>query len=260
MRCPRPEGYKFKNTPAAKPKCVRVIYANGYQCDFPVFRRREEWGSFVYEIAINDEWVASDPKAINAWFEEIVAALNPASDNGHQLRRIVRMIKFFAKVHARRRRVKFPAGLVATALAVECYHPVPDRDDEALYWTLNTLSKRLDSLPVMANGVQVSEERDIDRIARLVEEAKAAINTLGILHEADASETDARKAWKQVFRHSFFNEPSKALEQKSALATPTLLSSVVAGLDPAEKVRRAEAAVRWTQERNLGTQPWASRN
>lgn len=248
----------LKYQPEAKPKCVRVVYADGYQCDFPVFRRSEEWGFFVYEIAINDEWVASDPKAINIWFEEVVAALSPPSVNGHQLRRIVRMIKSFAKVHAKRRRVKFPAGLVVSALAVECYQPVPDRDDEALYWTLHTLRQRSQYLPVMANGVQVSDERDIDRIGRLVEEANTVVNALGAVHEGDATATDARKAWKQVFRHSFFDEPVKALEQKSVLSAPPVLSSVVAGLDPAEKARRAEAAVRSTQERSLGTQPWAS--
>src|SRR5690554_5110767 len=29
----------MKNDPELKKKCVRVVYANGYQCDFPVFRR-----------------------------------------------------------------------------------------------------------------------------------------------------------------------------------------------------------------------------
>src|SRR5690606_31751012 len=59
----------LKNEPLIKKKCVRVIYADGYQCDFPVFRRRWTGTRWAYELSDGDEWVSSDPAAINKWID-----------------------------------------------------------------------------------------------------------------------------------------------------------------------------------------------
>src|SRR5206468_12100727 len=57
----------MKNEPESKKKCVRVIYSAGYQCDFPVFRRRANQSGWSYELSSGDEWVASDPQSMNVW-------------------------------------------------------------------------------------------------------------------------------------------------------------------------------------------------
>ena len=41
----------MKSEPEAKPKCVRVVYADGYQCDFAVIRRLWTGADYVYELA-----------------------------------------------------------------------------------------------------------------------------------------------------------------------------------------------------------------
>lgn len=264
------KGTNLNNEPEAKSKCVRVIYADGYQCDFPVFQRKSEGSGYLYEIAIGDDWVRSDPKAINAWFEDEIADKSPDNEGTYQLRRIVRTLKYFAKVHAHRRKLKFPAGLVATALAVECYVAVEGRDDEAFFQTLKTLSFRSKYVPVFANGIIVSDDKDVDRIGRLVDEAAAAVEVLETLNvdENSLSDTDARRAWKKTFRHSFFEEPSSdekstRLERKSsvgagaALATPALASSVVAALSAEEKAQRAESAVDAIRKTGRDAEPWS---
>lgn len=251
----------LKNPPEAKPKCVRVTYADGYQCDFPVFRRKVNGTQFTYEIAVNEEWTASDPLSINAWFHEQVRARSPETTGSYQLRRITRLVKYFAKVHAFRTGLKFPAGLVATALAVECYVPVADRDDKAFYLTLAALSRRLAQLPVWANGTIISDHRDVDRIQRLADAAKDVVAALATLGD-NSSAAEARKAWKKVFRHSFFDEPTlnalRAPEIKAAgIAAPALLSSTVSAMAQSERAQRLQAAVDARKTAGNASQPWA---
>jgi 5-carboxymethyl-2-hydroxymuconate isomerase len=257
----------MKFPPEAKPKCVRVVYANGYQCDFPVFRRRWTGESYTYDLAAGDAWVQSDPRAMNAWLEDAVISLSPEGEGSRQLRRIIRLGKFFAKVHAARLNRKFPGGLVATAIFVEAYQSVEGRDDQSFYETLQIIAGRSEYSPVYANGVQISDAKDVDRIKRLIDEAAVAVEKLSTLAD-DVSESDARKAWKKVFRHSFFDEVvvenalAMALETKSAfgasvLAAPMLASSSVAALSQAEKAERMHSAVSARQSEGSGGKPWS---
>lgn len=53
-----------------------------------MFRRRQKTDACEYEIAAGDEWTASNPAAINRWFEEQVRERSPNEDGGYQLRRM----------------------------------------------------------------------------------------------------------------------------------------------------------------------------
>jgi hypothetical protein len=180
------------------------------------------------------------------------------------------MGKFFAKTHSARLNCKFPNGLVATALFIEAYVPIEGRDDEAFRETLRAISYRSKYSPVYANGVQVSDEKDTDRIGRLIEEAKASVVELGKLDSGNTTASDAGKAWKKVFRHSFFDEVEEAansafvpLEKKSALAgmvvaAPFVASQTAAALSEGERAERMESAIRARKERGGGGKPWSS--
>jgi hypothetical protein len=262
----------MKNEPERKKKCVRVVYADGYQCDFPVFRRIEEQEGWTYELACGDEWIASDPLAMNLWVDDRVTALSPENGGSRQLRRIIRFVKYLCKVHAYRTMRKFPAGLVATGLAIESYVPKEGRDDESLRETLRKLACRWKSAPVIANGKQVSDDKDIERIGRLIEQAAEAVRALDELDADDTSVKDARKAWRKVFRHSHFDEPAEeaakgfaaALETKSALGTglaaPTILGSqVAASVSGPERVQRLRASAEAKRSSGGGQAPWTDR-
>lgn len=245
------KGQKFKTEPVVKKKCVRVVYEDGYQVDLPVLRRTSNGSTDSYEIALGEEWTASDPKAINKWFEERVQALSPDSDGTYQARRIVRFIKYFSKVHAARTGLRYPAGLAATALAIECYQPVKDRDDEAVYLTLKSLRDRWEQSPVMANGAVIS--CDTDRIKRLSEAAGEAVKALASLVDEESETTDemARKAWKRVFSHSFFDGEAavKAMDAARGIAAP----AIVTRLPEDERLAMArEKATEVPQQ----TRPW----
>ena len=255
----------MKNDPATKKKCVRVIYRDGYQCDFPVFRRTWTETGWNYELSSGDDWVASDPRAMNAWIKLQVSTKSPEVEGSYQLRRIIRFVKFFFKVQAHRTGLKFPSGLVATALAVECYSAQVGRDDLSFRETLRALSYRWKHSPVIANGCQISDDKDPDRIERAIDEANAALDHLDTLDREDASEKDALKAWKKVFRHSFFDETATStnalagLEAKSALGSPALSLGALAGLTQEAKAERMQSAVDARIAQGGGSKPWASR-
>ena len=258
----------IKNAPESKKKCVRVIYADGYQCDFPVFRRHSTVAGWTYELSAGDDWDASDPRSMNSWIDEQVSTRSPETSGSYQLRRIIRLGKYYSKAHAVRLGRKFPGGLVATALFIEAYVPIEGRDDKAFRETLRTISNRSKYSPVYANGVQVTDDKDTDRIGRLIDEAKSSVEELDKLDGDDTTESDAGKAWKKVFRHSFFDEivekaanSALALSRKTSalgigLATAILPSQAVAALPEAERTERMEAAVRARAESGRGGKPW----
>lgn len=260
----------LKNDPETKKKCVRVVYSEGYQCDFPVFRRSWTGAVWKYELSSGDEWISSDPAAMNKWIETTVATKSPEKSGSYQLRRIIRLGKFFSKTHSSRLDRKFPGGLVATALFIEAYMSVEGRDDEAFRETLRTLSNRSKYSPVYANGIQISDDKDIDRIGRLIEQAKDSVRELDKLDASNTTHSGANKIWKTVFCHSFFKEEAKdagndsstSLEKKSALAgvglaAPFLGSQAAAALSDSEKMSRMEAAVSARKESGSGGKPWS---
>lgn len=261
----------LKNDPETKKKCVRVVYAEGYQCDFPVFRRTWTDAGWRYELSSGDEWVGSDPAAMNKWIETTVSAKSPETSGSYQLRRVIRLGKFFSKTHSSRLNRTFPGGLVATALFIEAYSAVDGRDDKAFRETLRKLSNRSKNSPVYANGIQISDDKDTDRIGRLIDEAKESVKKLDTLNADDATDADANKIWKTIFRHSFFEEDTKdaansasaPFEKKSALgatglAAPFLASQAAAALSDSEKVSRMEAAVSARKESGSGGKPWSN--
>jgi hypothetical protein len=259
----------MKNDPVTKKKCVRVVYSDGYQCDFPVFRRRWTDVGWKYELSAGDEWIDSDPRAMNSWIELQVSAKSPETSGSYQVRRIIRLGKFFTKTHAARLNLSFPGGLVATALFIEAYASDDGRDDRSFRETLRSLSQRSKHSPVYANGIQVSDDKDVDRMGRLIDQAKSSLEALDALDDDAADDKKARGAWRKTFKHSFFAEPvndeakaAMALETKSAvgagLAAPFLASAAAAALSDAERTERMEAAVKSRQSSGEGGKPWSS--
>ncbi len=249
------KGVNLKSEPKAKKKCVRVIYSDGYQCDFPVFKRTALGPSFCYEIGIGQEWIASDPGAINSWFENVVKDRSPEQEGSLQLRRIVRLVKYFSKVHAAGTGRAFPAGLVVTALAVECYRPTSDGDDRALLETLGVLALRDPHAPVLANGSRVSGNKDPERIERLRVAAAEAVKALsGVRRGYDVTDEQIRKAWKAVFKHSYFDSALK--EEKKSFDYSSGVAPGLIGLSDQERLRRAEAATQAVESRGAQSKPW----
>lgn len=113
-----------------KNTCVRVVYANNYHIDLPIYIMKDEVAFLAHK---SKGWTESDPKAFRDWF------LSKVSSNGEQLRRIVRYLKAWKDYKS------LPLkGIELTILACENIDCFENRDDKALKNTLINIISTLE--------------------------------------------------------------------------------------------------------------------
>ena len=226
MVCKALQHQRFNRKPEIRTNCVRVYYNEGYHVDIPVYRIISEgdmYGTAVisYELASSD-WKPSNPESVNAWFDKRNKSLSPDTTNGRQLRRIVRMLKAFARSRDSWQSKIATGFMITTLIADECYHHDIGREDKALYNTMVAMRDRLyDSLEInhpTINGEKLTKGKYDARARFLRDKLDWAINELGILHNNDCDSEKALKAWGKIFNTDFFTSrlQKRPLEIKSA--------------------------------------------
>jgi hypothetical protein len=217
-------GGNFKTEPEARENAVTIWYADGYHVDLAIYKKANEfWDGEVHYHAGKD-WTKRDPQAITNWFDEKNKELSPAEGffsaptvSDHQFRRIVRLIKFWAKS---RSGWSMPSGLVLTVLAAECFKKDDHRDDLALVNTLNSIAQRLLSNKEVYNptedGVSLLRKDDhhkqiISLQEKIDQWVPALIKTLS---NRDCSDLAADNAWEDFFNNTWWTGE----QRKKALA------------------------------------------
>lgn len=235
-------GGQFKETPTASKNAVTVWYSTGQHLDFAIYRKNvDEYGNDIIEHASGNDWKKRDPDAVTDWFRERVLTLSPKQENGatvedKQLRRIVRLIKFFTKS---RTNWTLPGGMIVSALAVECYQPSQHRDDRALLKTLEVMQSRLNVYTWVDSPIDGSVLIDNDKrqaeIERLRDRLSELIPKMGVLYTANCTREQARNAWREFFNHEYWNaENDKALKMASSLLSPATAAPSTAFAFPSE--------------------------
>jgi hypothetical protein len=199
-RALRNGGGNFSRPPQARTNAVTAWYAAGHHVDLAIYRRN---GSSL-EHAGGDTWNRCEPEQIPAWFKTKNIDLSPVGRAG-QFRRVVRWTKAFAKS---RKTWNMPGGMILSALVAECYRPHESRDDVALLDTFTAISQRLSfgNLHVgnPAGGSLTGKQKYLDRVGVLRDKLKWVLPKLEVLRDADCTEGDAKRAWRWVFNHSFW--------------------------------------------------------
>ncbi len=217
----------FLEEPEARTNAVTVWYADGYHLDFAIYRRSENsLGTYNYEHA-STEWVTRDPDEVTAWFEAVVEEKSPTADRFgnapkvrlHQLRRIVRLVKWFCRS---RSSWNLPGGMIASTLVDECYRPDRDRDDVALYNTLAAMQARLqDSCKVYhpkGDGRELTgKEQHFIQVEMLKDKLDKNMPKLANIFEPGCTREQARSAWDWIFNHAFWAD-KEVVEESVALA------------------------------------------
>jgi hypothetical protein len=188
--------------PEVRKNCVRIHYNQGHHVDVPMYREAVTDGRTCLDLA-SSTWRRADPEGVSRWFDDAVVAKSPDDTNGRQLRRVVRLLKAFARS---RPSWSLPSGFIFSILAVECFSPWPGRDDVALYETLRSLHERLGRdltvrHPVLGEFVTKSN-RD-DPLEALRDRSLEALKALQILFEHPPSER-IYSAWGEFFRRRDF--------------------------------------------------------
>jgi len=194
----------FQIPPEVKTNCVRVHYKSGYHVDIPVYRILDD-GSL--QLASSD-WIGSSPQEVTEWYNDAVIKKSPDSNNGRQMRRVTRDLKFYMKSRDGWKK-KMPSGFEISVLVDECYLADVGREDVSLYETLNAVKNRLDfnlevKHPIRSDMLTDGEDDANTRFLR--EKLTEAVSQLEVLFEEDCTRLDALKAWNKVFKHTFWKE------------------------------------------------------
>jgi hypothetical protein len=220
----------FRQPPKARDNAVTVWYADGYHLDFAIYRRRSDWWSEVIEHAGADGWRKRNPKEVSEWFHSAVEDHSPSLFSNvekKQLRRIVRLLKWFCKS---RDTWDMPGGMIVSVLAVECYMADSTRDDIALYNTIVKLSNRLAhschvKSPV-ADEWLTEKEKNLQRVRKFKGQLDKAIEKLAVLADNTCTDQQASQAWNFVFNHDFWIEAANSVVRATSsggLLQPTAM-------------------------------------
>ncbi len=213
MVCDAVQDPAFATPPEVRTNCVRVYYSEGHHVDIPVYREgTDEEDNVCYELA-STLWRHSDPEAVTKWFNEAVKEMSPDDTNGRQMRRVVRLIKSFARS---RESWNMPSGFIISVLVSERYQPVEDRDDAAFLKTIREIHSRLQNNltvdhPVVEEKLTLTTEDSC--MAEMRDRLGKALDDLAVLEDAGCTRKAALQAWKRVFNTDFFDD---LLEKESA--------------------------------------------
>lgn len=211
--CASGEAHLFNQEPQVRTNAVTVYYQSGYHFDLPVYRiYLDEWtGEEVIEHA-GTEWRKRNPRAMNDWFKKQVKEKSPKKDEGAtvkegQLRRIVQLVKMFAK--SRPDYINIAGGLIITVLVNDCYVPHYDRDDVALFETLQKIHTRTQHDTEVMNpvdfGEKITDKKErYNQVRNFSNEIEKAIGWLTPLFDPNCDEHTAYKAWNKLFKHEYW--------------------------------------------------------
>jgi hypothetical protein len=101
----------FKTPPEVKTNCVRVFYVAGYHVDIPVYRLLDDES---LELA-SSSWIGSSPTDVTEWYNSAVINNSPDTNNGRQMRRVTRLLKFYMKSRDGWKK-KMPSGFELSVL------------------------------------------------------------------------------------------------------------------------------------------------
>lgn len=225
----------FKTPPEVKKNCVRVHYEGGYHVDIPCYRevRTEDWRGreeVYWELASSD-WKRSDPVAVTQWFEDENKKQSPDETNGRQLRRVVRMVKKFARSRASWKS-RIASGFMITKLVAERCHANAAREDAALRYTMTAIRDRLRGNLVIKHPVldqDLTKGSEDSRAKFLLEKLEEALKHLEVLDKADGTEEEALGAWDKVFATDFFSKRATSKDSAKSGSGPVSAGILIGG-------------------------------
>lgn len=231
---------RFNTQPVVKKNCVRIFYNDGYHVDMPVYRIRDDSGD--YELASSD-WVHSRAAAVEEWFNVANMSKSPDENNGRQFRRIVRMLKKFAKSRDSWKS-QTTSGFAITILAEEKYLANKDREDAALRDTMRAIYNRL-VLDLEVNhpvtpGAKVTKGTDDAKMKFFRDKLETALNNLEVLDKSDCTREQALKAWDKVFGTDFFISRFDGKEENRASEAAIFSGLISTKSDPVAVDKRGE--------------------
>lgn len=204
---------RFIRGPKLHTNCVRVYYKERdpekHHVDFAIYRKYDEEGKEIRELANQENWVESDPTQINCWFEDIITERNVFEDGkGSRLRVLIQLLKRFARS---RQAWDLPNGLKLTMLVTECQENYSDRIDEDFRNLLIKIEERLIKSKLIYNLAHpeippLTRTSSDANVENLLEKVTLALEKLEKLDDDDCDAKAAQMVWDWIFQSDGFLE------------------------------------------------------
>lgn len=120
-----------------KPSCIRVIYANDYHVDIPVYGICN--GRIYLARKGSDQWVESDPKKVVDWFR------GKLNEHGEQFRRVISYMKAWKDFKG----LDFPSIIITFLVGISFVKY--DRDDSCLLDSVSSIIFHLENYSQINN-------------------------------------------------------------------------------------------------------------
>lgn len=178
--------------------CIRVVYADAYHIDFPIYIMGEENGQEVAFLAHKvSGWTLSDPKAFTQWFQDAV------NTHGTQLRNVVKYLKAWNEY----KEVGFKS-IALTILVAEEFKEIESRDDKSLLETVIKIIDRLEKdfscyKPVMPKDEDVLSGHSYFEKIKMINSLKEVKNTLHTSIYHHTNDKDATELVQTLFGSRF---------------------------------------------------------
>lgn len=181
-----------KKKPEKKTNCIRVVYADGYHIDLPVYC---ESNRTIYLARLgDDQWVPNDAKIFNTWFYDRL-------EKTEQMRSCIKYLKAWKDFSGCDLK-----GIHLTVLVGLNHVSVNDRDDKSLMETVGKIIEYLNDNKAIYNPIDEKEDLIEDWS---VGKRAGVIDDLRKLHEKSlkaieaTDKQEASKFWRQVFSDRF---------------------------------------------------------
>lgn len=194
----------FSKPPEVRTNCVRVYYTAGFHVDVPAYRRLDDDS---LELAGAD-WKGSSPTDVTEWFNKAVIDKSPDKNNGRQMRRVTRLLKFYKQSRDSWKQ-SMPSGFEVSVLVDECYVADSAREDISLYETMLSIKLRLDDDLEVKHPTRddmLTDGSDDANTRLLKEKLTESVDNLQVLFESDCTRLEALRAWNCVFKHEYWKE------------------------------------------------------
>lgn len=120
----------------SKTSCERLIYPSSFHIDIPIYYYDAETDTCKLAVQ-SDEWVDSDPKALQDWFNKKVSTLT--SKSLAQLRRIIKYLKVWTAIKGKEDEIRIPS-IAITVLVANLYVEADDDDDAFIQTAVNVMN------------------------------------------------------------------------------------------------------------------------
>lgn len=183
----------------SKTSCERLSYPSSFHIDIPIYYFDSD--ADVCKLATqDDEWIDSDPKALQDWFNNQTSALSSKSLS--QLRRVIKYLKTWTAIKGRDDGITIPS-IAITVLVASNYIEAEDDDDSFIETTIKIMDYVSENM-TLDNPIQSGELfgfKDNDYI-NIKKRALALKNSCEFIYQATDS-FQQYVLWSATFEHMF---------------------------------------------------------